>query len=61
MGQTTSGGYGHVLGTSLAMALVDVELSEPGTELTTHIVGRECAARVVAPSPHDPEGRAMRG
>ena len=61
VGQTTSGGYGHVLGTSLAMALVDVELSEPGTELTTHIVGRECAARVVAPSPHDPEGRAMRG
>jgi dimethylglycine dehydrogenase len=29
--------------------------------LTVHIVGAERSARVIAPSPYDPAGRAMRG
>ena len=60
VGFVTSGGYGHTLGTSLAMALIEPGLAEPGTALTSHIVGVERPARVIAPSPYDPEGKAMR-
>jgi dimethylglycine dehydrogenase len=42
------------------MALVAPEAAEIGSELTVHIVGVERQARVIAPSPYDPEGKAMR-
>lgn len=61
VGFVTSGGYGHYTGKSLAMALVDRDKAEPGTELSVHVVGVERAARVIAPSPYDPRGKAMRG
>jgi len=61
VGFVTSGGYGHTIGRSLAMAMLDRDSAAEGTELTTHLVGAERAARVIAPSPYDPEGRAMRG
>ncbi len=61
VGFVTSGGYGHTLGKSLAMAMVDRDCTAPGTVLSTHIVGVERAATVIAPSPHDPQGKAMRG
>ena len=61
VGFITSGDYGHTIGKSLAMALVDRDVAAEGTELTTHIVGAERKARVIAPSPYDPDGRAMRG
>jgi dimethylglycine dehydrogenase len=61
VGFVTSGGYGHTLGKSLAMAMVDRDCASEGTALTTHIVGVERAAKVIAPSPYDPEGKAMRG
>ena len=61
VGFVTSGGYGHTVGKSLAMALVAADVAAEGTELTTHIVGRECAARVIPPSPYDPQAKAMRG
>jgi dimethylglycine dehydrogenase len=60
IGFVTSGGYGHTVGKSLAMALVDPDQSEPGTELTTHVVGVELSARVIESSPHDPQGSRMR-
>jgi len=60
IGFITSGTYGHVVQKSLAMALVEPGFTEPGTELTCHVVGVERPARVIAPSPYDPEGRAMR-
>ena len=60
VGFVTSGGYGHTVGKSLAMALVDRDLAAEGTELSVHIVGVERSARVIAASPHDPEGKAMR-
>jgi dimethylglycine dehydrogenase len=60
VGFVTSGGYGHSLGKSLAMALVDADCAEPGTALSTHIVGVERCATVIPPSPHDPDGRRMR-
>ena len=61
MGFVTSGGYGHTLGKSYAMAMVDREAAEEGSALSVHVVGVERAAKVIAPSPYDPEGKAMRG
>ncbi|WP_299139448.1 FAD-dependent oxidoreductase [uncultured Tateyamaria sp.] len=61
VGFVTSGGYGHTLGKSLAMALVNADCAGEGSALTVHIVGVERDARVVAASPYDPAGKAMRG
>ena len=60
VGFITSGGYGHTVGKSLAMALVTPEMMEAGTELSTHIVGVERGARVIESSPYDPSGSVMR-
>ena len=61
VGFVTSGGYGHTVGTSLAMALVDSDLASVGNDLGVHIVGVERDCRVIAPSPYDPAGAVMRG
>ncbi|WP_138179053.1 aminomethyltransferase family protein, partial [Roseovarius indicus] len=60
VGFVTSGGYGHTTGKSLAMAMLDRSATAEGTELTVHIVGAERPAKVIAPSPYDPSGKAMR-
>jgi dimethylglycine dehydrogenase len=60
VGYITSGEYGHVVGKSLALALIDREHVAVGTELTAHIVGEERPARIIADSPYDPTGSAMR-
>ncbi len=60
VGFVTSGGYGHHVGKSLAMALVDRAKAAIGTGLTVHVVGVERPATVIAPSPYDPSGSAMR-
>ena len=60
VGFVTSGGYGHHVGKSLAMALVDRAKAAIGTGLSVHVVGVERPARVIAPSPYDPSGSAMR-
>lgn len=61
VGFVTSGGYGHWVGKSLAMALIDPKAAAVGTELTTYIVGNPLPAKVIAPSPHDSNGARMRG
>ena len=61
VGFVTSGGYGHTVGKSLAIAMVNREVAAEGTDLQVHIVGAERAAKVIAPSPYDPSGKAMRG
>ena len=60
VGFVTSGGFGHSMGKSYAMAMVDQESAVEGTELSVHIVGVERHARVIAPSPYDPTSSAMR-
>jgi len=60
VGFVTSGGYGHTTGKSLAMALVEADLTTPGPELSVHVVGVERPARVIPSSPCDPEGKVMR-
>ncbi len=61
VGFVTSGGFGHWVGKSLAMALVDPAAAAVGTQLKTYVVGDPRPARVIAPSPHDPDGARMRG
>ncbi|WP_172295696.1 FAD-dependent oxidoreductase [Pseudoruegeria sp. HB172150] len=61
VGFVTSGGYGHYIGKSIALALLDVDSGAAGTELSVHVVGRERPARVLSASPYDPDGKAMRG
>jgi len=60
VGFVTSGGYGHTIGASLAMALVKPQAAAEGTALSVHIVGQKRAATVIAASPYDPAGKAMR-
>ena len=60
VGYVTSGGYGHTVGKSLAMALIDRDASTEGTRLSVHIVGQERSAQVLAPSSYDPSSTAMR-
>ncbi|SDE39859.1 GcvT family protein [Ruegeria marina] len=60
IGFVTSGAYGHYTGKSLAMALVDREKAQPGTQVSVYVVGVERPATIIAPSPYDPEGKAMR-
>ncbi len=61
VGYVTSGGWGHTVKKSLAMALIEPKLATPGTALSVHVVGVERKAKVIAASPYDPEGKAMRG
>lgn len=60
VGFVTSGGYGHTVDRSLALAMVDRDAATEGTELSVHIVGVERPARVIAASPYDASGKAMR-
>lgn len=60
VGFVTSGGYGHTLGKSLALAMIDRSLALPGTKLSLHILGAEVPATVIATSPYDPAGHALR-
>ncbi len=61
VGYVTSGGYGHHVKKSLAMALVDRSCAKSGTELAVHVVGKLRPARVIDASAYDPKGSAMRG
>ncbi len=61
VGFITSGAYGHTVQKSLAMALVNRDVADVGTDCTVHIVGVERPAKIIAPSPYDPDGKAMRG
>ncbi|MDD9909015.1 MAG: FAD-dependent oxidoreductase [Ahrensia sp.] len=61
VGFVTSGGFGHITGKSLAMAMVNSDLCDEGTDLAVHIVGVKRKASVIAASPYDPSGSAMRG
>ena len=61
IGFVPSGGFGHTTGKSLAMALVDPDHATEGNDVSVHIVGVERPAKIVANSPYDPMGQAMRG
>jgi len=60
VGATTSGGYGHVVGKSLAFAYVASANAEPGTRLVIQILDTRCKAVVEAEPLWDPEALRMR-
>jgi len=59
VGYITSGGYGHTVKKSLALAMIDRGFAVADTELTVHVVGVERKARVIPASPYDPDGRKL--
>jgi dimethylglycine dehydrogenase len=48
IGLTTSGGYGHTTGKSLAFAYVETKYAAPGTALTIDLIGAARKATVIA-------------
>ena len=61
VGFVTSGGYGHTVGKSIALAYLEPSLVRPDAALTIEILGDRRAAGV-APEPlYDPSGARMRG
>ena len=60
IGFVTSGGYGHTVGKSLAMGLVDSAHCDIGSDPAVHVVGVRCPAKVIVASPYDPAGKTMR-
>ena len=60
VGRVTSGGDGWRLGKSLALAMVEPDLGETGTELDIPILGKPHRAVVLEESPFDPENVRLR-
>ena len=61
IGHVTSGGYGHFLQKSLAIAYVDMEHAGEGTKCEVEILGCRRPATVHLQPLYDPEGKRMRG
>jgi 4-methylaminobutanoate oxidase (formaldehyde-forming) len=60
VGRVTSGGFGYAVGSSIALAYVPLEHSEPGTQLAVDIFGDWIAAEVRAEPLYDPKGERVR-
>ena len=61
VGETTSGGYGHRVGKSIALGMLRSDLHEPGTKLEIEIFGQRHAATVHADEPlWDPKNERIR-
>jgi dimethylglycine dehydrogenase len=60
VGRATSGGYGHVLGRSLAIGYIEAALAAPGTAVSIEILGERRQATLVPESPYDPDNRDLR-
>ena len=60
VGRTTSGGYGHALELSLAMAYLAPEAAAEGTEVEISIFGDRRKARVVQMPLYDPKSEKLR-
>ena len=60
VGYVTSGGYGHSVGKSLALAYIKAGTAEPGSELDVAVLGRPHRAVLLAEPPFDPAGQRLR-
>ena len=60
VGRVTSGGYGHVVQKSLAMAYIKTELAKQGTRLEITILGERHQAEVVPIPYYDPDNKRLR-
>ena len=61
IGYVASGGYGHTVAESIALAYLPTAFLEPGTELAVEILGECRPARVVEPPLFDPENERLLG
>ncbi|MEM9636522.1 MAG: FAD-dependent oxidoreductase [Pseudomonadota bacterium] len=61
VGTVTSGDRGYRTGLNLAFAFVAPDCAAPGSVLQADLCGEIVAARVIAPSPYDPDHSRMRG
>jgi dimethylglycine dehydrogenase len=61
VGFVTSGGFGHTVGKSIALAYVEPDLARPDAALGVEILGERRTARVVPEPLYDPSGARMRG
>jgi dimethylglycine dehydrogenase len=60
VGVTTSGGYGHAVGQSLAFAYVEPAFAEPGTSLEVIILDQSQSVTVVAEPLYDAKNERLR-
>ena len=60
IGMTSSGGYGHRVEKSIAMAYVKPEFAKPGTKMDVEILGRPRPAEVVLMPLYDPNNEKMK-
>ena len=61
VGETTSGGWGHRIGKSIALGMVQRDCAEPGTRLEIEMYGRRYPATVEPDQPlFDPENLALK-
>jgi len=60
VGFVTSGGYGHCVGTSLAMGYVRSDLATDDSPLEVTVLGERRACRVCTQAPIDPTGGRLR-
>jgi dimethylglycine dehydrogenase len=61
VGETTSGGWGHRVDTSIALAVVSADLARPGTSLEVEIFGERFPAEVQPEGPlWDPDNARLR-
>ena len=60
VGRVTSGGFGYAVCSSIALAYVPLQYTEPGTQLAVDIFGDWIAAEVRAEPLYDPKGERVR-
>ena len=61
VGQVTSGGYGHHVDQSIALAYLDSADIDPNADYRVEIVGEPRPARMITAPLFDPNGGRMRG
>jgi dimethylglycine dehydrogenase len=60
VGFVTSGGYGHHVGQSLALAYLDKALVGTGARLTVDAIGESRSALMLSEPAYDPKGMRLR-
>lgn len=60
IGVTTSGGYGHRTGKSLAFAYLSADRAQPETALTVELLAKEHRAKILADAAYDPLNERLR-
>ena len=60
VGRATSGGYGHRIDKSIALAMINPEFNKIGQELEIDILGKKYPCEVIKESPYDPENEKIK-